>query len=135
VGDELTGSVAAGGLDQPVILAGPAGLSERLPVVAEGLGARWTFGGTSKSGLYEARAGQTVQRFAVNINPRESDLARFDAELLPSQLVREPMAIEDDQPAAGARDSSSYFRLFLFAVLGLLILEPILAWQFGRGRG
>jgi hypothetical protein len=135
VGDELTGSVAAGGLDQPVTLTGPDGLSERLPVVAEGLGARWTFGGTAKSGLYEARAGQTVQRFAVNINPRESDLARFDPELLPSQLVREPRAIEDDQPAATARDSSSYFRLFLFAVLGLLVLEPILAWQFGRGRG
>jgi len=135
VGDELTAAVAAGGLDQPVTLEGPDGMNERLPVVAEGLGARWTFGGAVKSGLYEARAGQTVQRFAVNINPRESDLARFDPELLPSQLAREPVAAESDQPLASARDASSYFRLFLWAVLGLLLVEPVLAWQFGRGRG
>ncbi|HEX5103532.1 MAG TPA: hypothetical protein VFV87_06955, partial [Pirellulaceae bacterium] len=135
VGDELTGIIAAGGLDQPVTLSGPDGLSERLPVVADGLGARWTFGGTATSGLYEAQADQTVQRFAVNVNPRESDLARFDPELLPSQIHREPLGVNEPATITAARDSSSYFRYVLFAVLGLLLLEPVLAWQFGRGRG
>jgi hypothetical protein len=135
VGDELTGTIVAGGLDQPVRLSGPDGLSEKLPLTADGLGARWSFGGAVKSGLYEARAGQTVQRFAVNVNPRESDLARFDPELLPNQIHREPVAAPEESTLATARDSSSYYRLFLFAVLGLLFLEPALACWFGRGRG
>ena len=91
--------------------------------------------GTTTSGLYEAHAGQTVQRFAVNVNPRESDLARFDPELLPSQIHREPLGVNEPATIAATRDSSSYFRYVLFAVLGLLLLEPVLAWQFGRGRG
>jgi hypothetical protein len=135
VGDELTGELTAGGLDKPVALAGPDGLSEKLPVIAEGASARWTFGGTAKSGLYEAQAGDSVQRFAVNVNPRESDLTRFDPEQLPSQLSREPAGAADDQPLAGTRDSSSYYWALLAGVLGLLLLEPVLAWQFGRGRG
>jgi hypothetical protein len=135
VGDELTGELSAGGLDKPIALVGPDGLSEKLPVIAEGSGARWTFGGTAKSGLYEARADEFVQRFAVNVNPRESDLARFDPELLPSQLAREPIGAEDDQPLTGTRDSSSYYWALLAGVLGLLLVEPVLAWHFGRGRG
>ena len=135
VGDELTGELSAGGLDMPVALGGPDGLSEKLPVSAEGAGVRWTFGGTVKSGLYEARAGDFVQRFAVNVNTRESDLARFDPELLPSQLARELAGADQDQPLAGTRDSSSYYWTLLAGVLGLLLLEPVLAWQFGRGRG
>lgn len=135
VGDELTGSLTAGGTNQPIALGGPDGLSERVPVTTDGLGARWSFGGTTKSGVYEATAGQTVQRFAVNVNPRESDLARFDPELLPSQIHREPLAADEPAALATTSDSSSYFRLFLYAVLGLLLLEPVLAWQFGRGRG
>jgi hypothetical protein len=135
VGDELTGAIAAGGLDQPVTLSGPRGLSEKLPVTTDGLGARWSFGGAIKSGLYEAHAGQTVQRFAVNVNPRESNLTRFDPELLPSQIHREPLAGHEDPALAATRDSSSYFRGLLCAVLALLFVEPALAWWFGRGRG
>lgn len=135
VGDELSGMLAANALDQPVTLSGPEGMSERVPVVVDGAGARWSFGGAAKSGLYEARAGDALQRFAVNVHPRESDLARFDPELLPSQLLREPVATENDQPLAAPAESPSYFRTFLFCVLGLLLIEPVLAWHFGRGRG
>ena len=135
VGDELTGELSAGGLDKPISLGGPDGLSEKLPAIADRAGVRWTFGSTAKSGLYEARAGDFVQRYAVNVNSRESDLARFDPELLPNQLAREPVGAADDQPLSGTRDSSSYYWALLAGVLGLLLVEPVLAWQFGRGRG
>ena len=136
VGDELTGLVPQTALSEAVLLAGPHDLQERLPVAVEGGEGRWSFSGTGASGEYSARLGQAVQRFAVNVNPRESDLARFDPDLLPSQLSREPIPQgEDVSPALASNDAASYFRWLLGGVLGLLFLEPVLAWRFGRGRG
>ena len=44
---------------------------------------RWSYGPALLSGAYEARMGDVVQRLAVNVDPRESDLTRFDPDLLP----------------------------------------------------
>jgi hypothetical protein len=137
VGEELAGIVPQAALGEAVLLSGPGDLSERLPLVVEGGQARWSYSGTSTSGEYSAQLGPAVQRFAVNINPRESDLARLDPELLPSQLSREPVLADDDEAPTGlaASESRSYFRWLLWGVLALLLLEPVLAWRFGRGRG
>jgi hypothetical protein len=136
VGEELTGLVPPAALSEPVILSGPGDQEERLPIVLEGGTARWSFDGAAVSGEYSARLGQTVQRFAVNVNTRESDLSRFDPELLPSQFSREPLAPGDEgAPGLTVSDSASYFRWLLGSVLALLLVEPILAWRFGRGRG
>ena len=111
--------------------------------MASANGCRWSPKGTEPAGRLAARSraaytrparARRVQRFAVNVNPRESDLARFDPELLPSQLRREPAADQSDQPLAVAR-FVVLFPLFLVGRAGLLLVEPVLAWQFGRGRG
>lgn len=135
VGDELTAEVPAGGLDQPLTLSGPDGLSERIPVVVTSGEARWSFPGALQSGMYESQIGNISQRFAVNVNPRESDLSRFDSDLLPAQLHRNPLEPIVGGPAIAGGDANSYFRWLLAAVLALLFVEPCLAWQFGRGRG
>lgn len=137
VGEELTGLVPATALSESVILFGPNHQEERLPIVLEWGEARWTFSGATVSGEYSAKLGQTIQRYAVNVNPRESDLARFDPELLPSQFSREPQPADDEDspPNLAASDAHSYFRWLLGGVLALLLIEPVLAWRFGRGRG
>ena len=86
------------------------------------------------SGAYEARMGNAVQRLAVNVNPQEGDLTRFDPDLLPRQFTREPLNSTDDASPLMEGDSASYFRWLLGAVFSLLVIEPWLALRFGRGR-
>jgi len=137
VGDELTGFVPPAALSETVVLSGPNDQQERLPIVLDAGAARWSSSGAITSGEYSARLGDAVQRFAVNVNTRESDLSRFDPELLPGQFSREPLAPGDDEvpPALAASSADSYFRWLLWGVLTLLLIEPLLAWRFGRGRG
>jgi aerotolerance regulator-like protein/VWA domain-containing protein len=134
VGGEIAGHVTVTSADEPVALSGPGGLGERLPIrVEEGEG-QWSFSPVSVSGVYEARWGSTGQKYAVNLNPRESDLTRLDAELLPTQLRTEPIPASAAAAAPVAGASAEHFRALLLAVLALLVIEPCLAWRFGRGR-
>jgi len=136
VGDDLTGVVRGAATDAQVVLARPDGSVERLPLVPEGPDARWTYSGVATSGLFEARhTSGSPQKFAVNVNPRESDLARFDPELLPSQFSRELEPGDEPSAPALASEGTSYFRLLLGLLLVLVLVEPCLAWYFGRGRG
>jgi hypothetical protein len=132
VGEELHGSVSAATAQTAVTLSGPGGFVERLPIRVAGGEARWTSSPLPMSGVYEAHIGSSVQRFAVNLNCAESDLTRIDPALLPSQLQLHSDAAADDSPTPAGGASGSYFRWFLAAVLLLLIVEPCLAWQFGR---
>jgi hypothetical protein len=136
VGDELGGIVPPAALSESVVLDFPNDQQERLPITLEASTARWSFGGAALSGEYVARLGDGVQRFAVNVNTRESDLSRLDPELLPGQFSREAVVSSaDDEEGAVAVSGSSFFRWLLGGVLALLFVEPVLAWRFGRGRG
>jgi hypothetical protein len=141
VGDDLTGLVRGASPDAQVSLTRPDASIERLPLVADGPDARWTYHDTLASGLYEAdlpsvadSAARTPQKFAVNVDAREGDLTRFDHELLPSQFNQS--ADDSGQPVVPLQDpaGTSYFRLLLGLLLVLVITEPCLAWHFGRGR-
>jgi hypothetical protein len=136
VGDDLSGVVRGAAVEAQVALTRPDGSIERLPLVAEGPDARWSYAGALASGVYEARSsGGTTQKFAVNLNTRESDLARFDPDLLPSQFSRELQTGDDAPPAVVSSGGTSYFRWLLGLLLVLVLCEPCLAWYFGRGRG
>jgi hypothetical protein len=114
VGEDLSGTVAGADRSAPVNLTRPDGSTEQLPLAAVGLEAAWSDPRVLASGVYTAElASGTVEQFAVNLDTRESDLARFDPELLPSQFSRQwqssassPLTIP---PAAG----TSYFRWLL----------------------
>ena len=133
VGEELAGIIPAISADSVVNLSGPEGLNERLAIQVEAGEGRWSYSPVLFSGAYEARLGSNGHRYAANLNTREGDLARLDPELLPAQFRREPAStpVETKSLAAG---NSQHFRWLLGAVLTLLVIEPWLAWRFGRGR-
>jgi hypothetical protein len=92
---------------------------------------------TSTPGVYRAFGAtedEALASLAVNVDTRESDLARIDRLSLPDCFV-EPTVVEDlaSQPS----DFSPPTRLFrecLWLLLALLIGETTLAWWFGRAR-
>jgi hypothetical protein len=137
VGQSLGGAVAGADRGAPLNLTRPDGSTEQLPLAADGLEAVWTDPRALTSGVYTAQfAGGTTEQFAVNLDTRESDLARFDPELLPSQFSRQWQSPASAPLAALPSPSgTSYFRGLLAAVLVLLLVDPALAWYLGRGRG
>jgi hypothetical protein len=137
VGAELINLVPSALPDEQALVTLPDGGVERLPLTWEGREARWTMPETDTSGIYTATVGdRPARRFAVNLNAGEGDLSRLDPELLPSQFSRDVRSHEDPvsvlSPGAGA---GSYFRTLLAILLMLVLVEPCLAWFFGRGRG
>jgi hypothetical protein len=135
VGEELVGSVAGGTSQSAVNLTGPRGVSQRVPLVPSGGESVWSLGATAFSGVYEAQlsAPAKAQKFAVNVDPRESDLERVPADLLPGQIALSLDRAEDAASLAAAAPGAAYFRLILFAVLGLLACESLVAWWIGKG--
>ena len=98
--------------------------------------ARWTFSGTRTGGIYSVEfpepAGRT-ERFAVNIDTRESDLARIDPEQLPPGMVRELKFEPSGQtPHVAPAAPWPLFRILLGLLLGLVLFETFLAWYFGN---
>ncbi|MHB8970533.1 MAG: BatA domain-containing protein [Pirellulaceae bacterium] len=135
VGDSLRGIVQPGLAEAAVLVSGPAGRVQRVPAEVNGNVSQWTFTETMRSGVYTVAIGGAageVDRYAVNLDTRESQLERWDAELLPSQFQR---GAEDGAEPAARSDSlspSQSFRYLLAVVLLLLLCETFLAWFFGR---
>lgn len=137
VGEPIDGVLHGAVADVPLSIVSPDGQSERVRMRIEGDQSRWTFDGTAWSGLYQASFGpplNTTQVYALNVDPRESNLERFDPEMLPSQIFRDVPADHDPLAAAATRPAA-YFRYLLGAVLILVLLETFLAWRFGGAAG
>lgn len=101
------------------------------------------------SGLYtvkrteaagDAEGGAVEEHFAVTIDPAEGDLAKFSAEELQAALdvqvkpVRHEMVRELLVVQGGVAGASEYWRWALVGVIGLLVVESVLAAAFGRAR-
>jgi hypothetical protein len=100
---------------------------------------RWSYGDTFISGIYELKIGppvDQVERFAVNVDPRESALDRVDPAQLPKEL--NASAAETSSSAGGGASlggqTYAWFRPLLISVVALLALESLLARWFGGGR-
>ena len=78
--------------------------------------------------------GNLTQYFAVNLNTRESNLERYDSQLLPSQFAQEEKAHVAGLPSVSGASGSQLFQYVLVFVLVLLFAESTLAWMFGRQR-
>jgi hypothetical protein len=133
VGETITGGMP-GMADLPVSIQLPNGDSERVMVQVDGETSRWDFGRTWFSGIYTATYGSPSggsQSFAVNVDTQESDLQRFDPELLPSQIQQGFHFTDAPGPTPSTRPTQ-YFRYILAAVLVLLLVESFLAWFFSR---
>lgn len=135
VGEEIVG-VVAGGSESTINVTGPGGLSQRLPLTSTGGESGWSLAGTQFSGIYEAHAGAAPaasQKYAVNVDPRESDLERISPESLPTQINFSLNTQSEGTSLSAAPPSTAYFRVLLAAVLGLLACESVVAWWIGRG--
>ena len=135
VGDDLVGSFPAAPPQTPLTMLLPDGRNERLSLVAKGHESLWSYSGGVLSGGYEARLGaptKATQKFALNVNTRESDLQRLPADLLPSQFNLDAQG-DDGSPAILPGNTESFFRELLLGVLILLACESVLAWRMGRG--
>jgi hypothetical protein len=89
------------------------------------------------SGIYQVQrvgAGETVERFAVNVDTAEGRLDRYDAAQLPSQFIRGLDEATNDEGIIAPYARTSFARWALAAVVGLLLLESSLAWHFGTAR-
>jgi hypothetical protein len=94
-----------------------------------------------KSGLYQVDFGPPLassELFAVNVDPRESDLSRLEPdelrELLPSwrfNYLTNWQAIASGKTSV-TQDRGEMHRYLLHAALFLALLESFLAWRFGH---
>jgi hypothetical protein len=118
-----------------VVISDPVGRDLRVSAESQDAARQWSFADTRRSGVYSVKIGGAagdVDRFAVNVDTRESQLDRVDAALLPSQFQTQ---LWDESTVSGGVDgsgSSQLFRYLLAAVLFLLLCESFLAWFFGR---
>ncbi|MFO0867611.1 MAG: VWA domain-containing protein [Pirellulales bacterium] len=140
VGQALSGQFPRGMGSEEVIVDAPPAPDVR-PQAAEtqrrDYELVWTFAATDEAGVYQVRRNADPahdQRFAVNLDPRESDLERLDPQTLPAVLRRETArAASGSRSPAGA--TRHLFRHVLAVVVGLLAMELTLAWWLGRRRG
>ena len=97
----------------------------------------WSYTDTDVSGVYSLRGlpqGRT-QKFAVNVDAAEGDLAKIDPQQLPPEMkVRSTWQdVEGAHAAASVVSQSAWKESFLWVALALLFAESFMAWQFGRG--
>jgi von Willebrand factor type A domain len=96
---------------------------------------QWSFSDTRLAGIYAlaAQTQEASQRFALNVDTRESDLTRIDARQLPQEfIVRNVPPSARDEPTALLAHATWSGRLLWLALL-LLFIESFVAWRFGRG--
>jgi hypothetical protein len=95
----------------------------------------WRYQDTDVAGIYSVQHGGTpVARFAVNVDTRESDLARVDPQKLPPEIAVRPDWKNANQVVAGGSVPERFWnRSLLWAAAVLALMELCLAWLFGRG--
>ena len=146
VGEPLSVSLPLPAAQAPATVQGPDGRGRSVQLRATADDAALSYPDTAQSGIYVARFGAPVNRtqtFAVNVDTTESDLAAIAPEELqndvwPGISFVHRTSWQDFAAAGRASPSGSGSRLhvgLLYAVLGLLLLETLLAWTMGYDDG
>ena len=139
VGAPLIGTLpasTANGNGLKLQIVRPDGRADSLSIHSAPEGWKWSYDKTELNGIYTLRGlpAHAAQHFAVNVDTSEGDLAKADADSLPSDvLVRDTWQKADRTTAAGLSPRSAWNLPLLWAAFLLLFLESFLAWQFGRG--
>jgi hypothetical protein len=127
--DDLEIGLAGGAPKGRMILQCPGG--QKLPLAADGR-SRSAASGPFMPGVYSIQdeKGQEMRRVAVNLPPRESDLAAMPPLEFRQQIVRreEPPGTSPSALLFGSKNSTKEFwRLLLLGVLGLLLMETLVS--------
>lgn len=144
VGDSLTEIFPVTAADVDAAIARPDGQTQSARIVREGTFSRFNFENTSETGIYEVTFAHPVSRnelFAVNVDPRESNLAKLVHEELSDELLKglefsyltgwqgEESAPED----SSSSEHGGLARWLLYVILYLMFVEQMLAWDFHKG--
>ena len=116
----------------------PRGLADHVASDSSGDRLAWWYEDTWFSGMYEARYESSVDQsewFAVNVDPRESDLSRSDPTLLPSLVEVGDAKTEMTDRESPLVSGRSIYRYLLVGLLGLLLTESFYACYLGRASG
>jgi hypothetical protein len=144
VGEPLTEVVPAIAVDVNVAVGRPDGETHPVRIIPQEASNQAVYENTNESGIYEMNFAHPAARsemFAVNIDPRESNLAKFSQEELAEDLLPgtgftyftawpEAEAATSEAPAV---QRASLSHAFLYLVLYLMFTELVLAWDFRKG--
>lgn len=156
VGEPLSRMLAPRELASPVVVKRPDGAERTLQPVQTERTAQVVFPDTTLRGVYEMTVNTAAapkppspaartqpgrrELFAVNVDTRESDLESLDEKTLHSTTFAGIPYLHRSEWTAGPRDladataeRSGLSIWLLAAVLGLLLIEPLLAWSFRYG--
>ena len=143
VSEPLTRTVQTRGADVSATVTRPDGESEPLRVTPGATLSSLTYDRTDISGFYAVEFGPPVSRtelFAVNVDTRESNLAKLDRDELDRELLpgtpfvyRTEWAETQRRATAVASDRGGLTRWLLYATLYLLFVELVMAWNFSYG--
>ncbi|HET6323218.1 MAG TPA: BatA domain-containing protein [Planctomycetaceae bacterium] len=160
VGEPLLRTLTSREAGIKVTVKSPDGSEQMLrPIVGENR-ADITFAGTNHPGIYEmtletpadatppqasTAAGKPAaamrhELYAINVDPRESDLEMVDEKVLRTTTLagvpydrRSDWSHETRELGGSEPATSGLSRWFLVAMLALLLVEPLLAWNFRQG--
>jgi hypothetical protein len=114
----------------------PDGLTATLTVQSTPSSPEWNYADTSHSGIYTLRGlpNNKTRSYAINVDPRESDVQQIDPQQLPAELH----SLDADRDSEHVGDAIGVSRAgwndsLLWTAFVLILLESFLAWQFGRG--
>jgi len=134
VGDNIVRTVnLRGSLRAPLLLQTPDSNVYRVPPEEDGDRLLYRPAAAVRPGIYRTTyLGQEVDRFALNLHPREADLTAVDADQMAAALgarVFHSFAVGDDLMAALSelRFGKELWSLFLWIAAALLLFEMLLA--------
>jgi Aerotolerance regulator N-terminal/von Willebrand factor type A domain len=162
VGEPISRTLTGRESSAKVTVKSPDGSEQALRPVVSDNRADVSFAATNHPGIYdlmmegpaEAGGGQPStaatgdkspgsvrhELYAVNVDPRESDLEMVDDKTLGSTTLagvsyerRTDWGHESRELGASEPATSAVSRWLLVAILALLLVEPLLAWNFRRG--
>jgi hypothetical protein len=148
VGSPIEQTVRTNGLDVQVSIVRPDGAQQPATVTVEGPLATYRYDETDAAGVYEARftgVELAPELHAVNVDTRESDLAKLDeAGIVGDLAAGMPVTYQTDWtgrtkstggPKGGpvVERAGGLTRWLLLAAMYLLLVEQVMAWRFAWG--
>ena len=134
VGEPIGASAPNGTFGQEVRIERPDKHVDTVSLADLPGGLVWSYDQTELSDVYTVTVRDHVQKFALNINPAESDLTRMSQEELPSELrLQKEGQAENASADHPSVQQTGFEHALLYAAILLALLDVGLAWLFRKG--
>jgi hypothetical protein len=134
VGEPIGASAPDGTFGQEVRIERPDKQVDTVSLSDFPGGLVWTYDQTELSDVYTVTVHDHVQKFALNINPEESDLTRISQEELPPELrIQKDGQAENASTTHQPMQFAGFEHALLYMAILLALLDVGLAWLFRKG--